>query len=191
MTFINMKRGLVIVLFFVFLIALSYLGQFSGAYSYNGYPSGRYFPVRSDEENTKIEIVANKIDVNGRPVIEAGKKLYFTIKVGKDGIRREVGLRNAVSSLKVDAIRDICNNAFCVDRAQCIGGPKCFEDRSGSFFIPTNRKPGLYVVTACTGNLDMNKCEGNEITSHVFSVIAPSQNVNSAMFYRGQMNYNQ
>ena len=189
MVFINMKRGLVIVLFFVFLIALSYLGQFSGAASYNGYPSGRYFPVRSDNEETKIEIVTNKIDATGRPVIEAGKKLYFTIKVGKDGIRREVNLRNALSNLKVDTIRDICNNAFCIDKTQCVGGPKCFEDRSGSFFIPTNRKPGLYAVTLCIGNIDMNKCEGNEITSHVFSVVAPTQKLNSDMFYRGQMSY--
>ena len=184
-----MKRGItVLLLLFVVLGVISFINEITGEASRNGYPSGRYYPVRADFEESRFELSGGSINSNGQMFFDAGDVVYFDITVGSDGIRQEVNMRNAVSDLKVDTIKNICLNSFCNDDNQnlCKGGPVCFENRKGFFRIPDDRKPGLYALTVCPGNLGKNECSGNEIFSEVFLVVEGGSKIREKLLFRGQ-----
>lgn len=186
----DMKRGTGLILVLsLSLIVISLLAQYSGAASYGGsYPGASYFPTRNLGDTT-IDIIPSYIDEKGNAIVEAGKQIYFKINVGKNGIRGDsVELHNKVSGLRVDAISDICKRGFCTDDNEnlCLPGPKCFEDREGSFKISLSRKPGTYIITACPGNIPTNSCKGNEIASPAFQVVKPSAKTTTSTFFQGQ-----
>mgnify|MGYP001589438142 CR=1 FL=1 len=184
-----MKRGIIVLLLlFIVLGAISFIKDYTGAASKDGYPSGRYFPVRADFGESRFELSGGSIDEDGKLVVKAGDAVYFTLVVGSNGIRREVEMRNAVSDLKVDRKANICLNSYCADDNQdlCKGGPVCYENRKGFFTIPDDRKPGLYALTVCPGNLEKNECNGNEISSEVFLIVEGGSKIREKLLFRGQ-----
>ncbi|MFH1592644.1 MAG: hypothetical protein ABIB47_04740 [Candidatus Woesearchaeota archaeon] len=193
-----MKRGVGILLVLVVgLVVFSFISQYTGAtaygYSGSGYSSGRFFAERSEEETTRIEIVSpdspDIVNENGRYVVRQGQVVHFEIYPNKDGIWDDkVDFRNAISGLKVDSIGDICKIGFELNPGESDSGSNCYTPRKASFRVPYDRRPALYVITACPSSVPTNNCVNNRVYSDKILVVksSPGDVERSTTFYQGQ-----
>ena len=172
-----MRGAYQVVLVLVILLAVSliyggltgYAAKGRGPYATPYGAHAAYSPRHTERDMTSIEIVGNKINKDGLPVVQRGSKLTFIVKPGKNGVGTGAEIKNAVSGLRIwgnQCLRggksDFCSNGYtCVDKdpKKCKNdGSICFGDKLVEVQLPLERKPGKYMVEECDANDECNKC---------------------------------
>lgn len=160
----SMRGGLktFTVLAVVFVAAILYGELTGGAFrtDSSGVLLGQRLNNHKEREFTSVEILGERVNDEGLPIVEKGHSFRFIIKPGVNGVHTGYQVENAISGLRFEGghCHPGTTGSFCSDSYQCVDedpkrcsitGPKCYGDKIIEVRIPESQKAGNYFVSVC------------------------------------------